>query len=252
MSDLNTKCRCLFNCGPALLFLTCFLAADVQAGEAQTVAGAEQYTDVPAPPVDTKIFRRPANIIIDGDLADWVNVPWLERPFHGTRSTCARFCWSDDGLYGAFDVTDDHVDPPQDLADTFRADGLELWIETDAARALDSTRTRFAHKIAVVPESSGDGGKARSAIVDGPLAGKTPVEAAWHRTPYGYTLEFRIPADVLTPAHMAVGAKIGFHYVLFDDAAHAEDSRIFIRGFFRKPYLWAVLRLVDSQPGSVR
>ena len=194
-------------------------------------------------PAMTGVPRGPREVKIDGKLEEWSSVPYLELPFHRKTSTMFRLCWGEGGLYGACDVPDAGIETAPELPDTFRGDGLELWLETDAGRALDTTRTAHVLKIAMMPDLNNKGGKARSGIVMGSrLFRQGSVECAWQPTQAGYTLEFRIPAEILAPARMNTGTRMGFHYVIFDDAMHAEDSRGFIRRFFRKPYLWALLR----------
>jgi hypothetical protein len=205
--------------------------------------GAQTIAEVRELPPVTGVPQGPREIRIDGKLEEWSSVPYLELPFHGKTSTMVRLCWREDGLYGACDVPDAGIETAPELPDTFRGDGLELWLETDAGRALDTTRTAHALKIAMMPDLKNKGGKARSGIVMGSrLFRQGSVECAWQPTLRGYTLEFQIPTELLAPARMNAGTRMGFHYVIFDEAMHAEDSRVFIRRFFRKPYLWAVLR----------
>jgi len=218
------------------------------AGRFRIEPAAEFLRDLAEVPPAAEIPRGPPELTVDGDLADWAGIGFVDLPYWRRKSETARFCWRDDGLYGAFDVVDANVELPASVAETWRADGVELWIETDGARALDVTRTAFAHKFCVGPDPANEGGAARAAATAGPLKGRPgAIEAAWRRTARGYTLEFRIPAETLAPARMGPGTRMGFHYVLFDDAGHAEDTREFIRGFFRKPYLWAALRFVAPE-----
>jgi len=204
----------------------------------------EQVAVLRQEPRAADVPTAPGPVTIDGRLDEWQAVAMLDLPYQERRSGVARLCWRPDGLYGAFDVADLSVNVPDELQNTFQADGLELWIETDCARALDITRSRRAHKFSFGPDPAAGDGKARCAVIAGPFR-ETPcrLEAAWRKTERGYTLEFRIPSQWLAPARMQPGTLMGFHYVLFDDAAHAEDTRPYIRGFYRKPYLWGALRL---------
>jgi CubicO group peptidase (beta-lactamase class C family) len=210
--------------------------------QVEAITAAPQIIDVP---------HGAAEITVDGDLSDWQGIALLDLPFWGCKSTMARFLWRADGLYGAYAVNDDSIEPSATLAETFKADGLELWIETDGARSLDITRNPRALKASFSPDMASGPGRARSEVIFGRFKGKAnPIRAAWKKTAEGYTLEFLLPAEMLAPAAMEAGTTLGFHYVLFNDARHAEDSIEYIRGFYRKPYLWAAIRLVRTTTTS--
>lgn len=204
----------------------------------------EELADqVAAEPPVVAVPRAAEPITIDGVLAEWQAVPLLHLPFHGQASRNTRLAWRDDGLYGAVDVADSNIEV--NVEDTWTADALELWIETDHRRALDVARNPNAQKFVFLTDPADNGpGKAQVLVVTGLHKGQeTGTTAAWQKTDRGYTLEFRIPAAVLAPASMQPGTRMGLHFILFDDGGHVEEFVASVLGFYRKPYVWGAIEL---------
>ena len=203
---------------------------------------------VTAEPETVDVSHFDGKITIDGDLSEWKDVEFLWLPYHEAKSQTARFCWREEGLYGSVTVPDSSIEPNLELTHT--GDALELWIESNLARSLDYTRNPYVHKFVFLPDArAGDGGKAHVQIVMGRFATQaTPIAAACKVTAEGYDLEFLLPAEVLAPAKMAAGTKMGFHFVLFDHGSHVEEFVASVRYFFRKPYLWGAIRLKGGTP----
>lgn len=162
-------------------------------------------------------------IIVDGNLAGWGALPPVPPSYTRERESLKVdhafwLAWHEDGLYGAVMVgdTDIQVDPTK-IWDT---DGFKLFLELDHARSAVATENSVTISFAPCPE-----GNAGPAFISMYWPGlpetvqrtfravgkeeKTGTVAAWARTEDGYNLEFHIPAEVLEPAKMQPGTKIG-------------------------------------------
>lgn len=182
-------------------------------------------------------------IEVDGTLKEWKDIPYIMLPSKNTLSKCVRFCWRPEGIYGSVSIPDNHV--KVDTIQTWTGDGLELWLETDNARSWDRTRSRHFIKFHIAPLPEKGPGKAHYKIINSSQDLKPDLlKAVWKKTQSGYTMEFLIPKPMLAPAAMAPGTLLGFHFVLFNDGGHYEEIIPYEKGFFRKPYVWGMVKLI--------
>ena len=63
----------------------------------------------------------------------------MPMPFKAGAPGSVRLCWREDGLYGIAVVKDDTL--KGNVLYPWEADGVELFVERDAARALVKTKT---------------------------------------------------------------------------------------------------------------
>ncbi len=188
------------------------------------------------------ISKAPGAISLDGGLGDWAGVPRMPLPAMGGKASSVMFCWTEAGLYGAAAVADAEI-RAQDVA-PYTADSLEVWIEKDFARAADSTPS--ATQIVFAPPESLTEGEGIVVAYGRDRPRQKKIKCMWKKAPGGYTLEFLIPPDIMAPAKLAPGTRIGFDFCLNDDGKVIEkfmmskdDDKA-----FRKPGKWgaAVLK----------
>jgi hypothetical protein len=200
----------------------------------------EMPVGVPPPPQPV--------IKIDADLDDWGEMPGLLLPATEERSRIVRLCWRKNGLYGALAVPDADITTAEDPKKGWQADSVEFYIESDNARAKNAKKkkNRAALKFDLSPCAAAPDrpGAARVNVTYG-LAKAKDIEAAWRKTPTGYNLEFRVPADFLPGAEMAPGTVMGFHYSVNDDGKPLERFAD-IKGkkdVWVSPITWGAIRL---------
>ncbi|MBN2583253.1 MAG: metallophosphoesterase [Planctomycetes bacterium] len=194
-------------------------------------------------PADVSVPRAPRDIAVDGQPNDWQGVPLLETPSGPNRFL--RLAWSEKGLLGCATVRDGGIATNRDKP--AEGDGLELDFEMDTHRRLSVRHESRVLTMVLMPRGDGKAGAADVKIGHAG-SGKQGIVARCSPTSDGYVLEFLIPADVLSPAKMAAGGKLGFHFVLRDggrDVEHFVDtSRVHLDRTI--PFFWGTLRLVEK------
>jgi hypothetical protein len=194
-------------------------------------------------PAAAPVHRAPRPITVDGDLSDWEGVTPLPNPFHKEPTGPFRFCWTEAGLYGAVDVADKSVAVKPDAP--WEADGVEVFVDKAFERATSTGPNTGQYAFCPAPDLGP--GKAHFVIASDAGKGKpTRIACAWRPTPTGYALEFFLPAELLAPAHMRVGATIGLNVALDDDGRP-------VRQFYcdkgndgwRTPIMWGAIRLAE-------
>ncbi len=203
--------------------------------------GTETLKRLYPEPKPVAVPRAPRPIVLDGDLSDWDGVAPLPNPFHHAATGPFRFCWTDKGLYGAVEATDKSVEGSATAP--WSADGVEVFVDKAFERAL-STNSRTA-QYAFSPATDKGPGKAHFVIASGANRGKrTAIACAWRPTATGYTLEFFLPAAVLSPARMQAGTVMGLNVAL-DDDGHPVRQFYSDKGGngYRTPVQWGAIRL---------
>jgi hypothetical protein len=205
----------------------------------------QRFTPEPAP-VDVPMAAAPFSV--DGNLSDWAGVPGLAVGRSRSPSKMVRLAWRPEGLYGAVMVPDSNV--RANLKKPWNGDCFELFVEADYGRALGVGRNPNVFKVEIVPRPDRPGA---AATVHGGwgrfMDDANVIQAAWQRTPDGYTMEFLVPVSALAPAKMEPGTKIGFHYALRDDGHAMEmfkNPPKNMGGFGTTPLYWGALRLAGT------
>jgi len=216
-----------------------FQGRDVGLGLAPAMA----RLTVPEPePVD--VPRAPGEIAVDGDLAEWADVPSLPRPFQGAESSCLRLCWRPEGLYGAATVRDDSIRAEPEAP--WQADALELFIDKDFSRATERTAQSAQYAFSPAP-AAGPGAGHWLVAYGGYGEAQADVRCAWSPVEGGYVLEFLLPARVLAPAAMEAGTVMGLNFALSNDGVPVEQfysDKNRDRGW-GTPIRWGAVRLAE-------
>ena len=196
------------------------------------------------PPEPASVPAAKAALAIDGNLADWKDVPYLALPSTKAASKDFQLAWRADGLYGAVAVAQKDIKPnPEKLAE---GDGLELFVEADAQRRLRADSKGTPMRLFLLPQAGKDGGEPLIRRLYGRRP-KEPMQAAWTKTAQGYTIEFCIPTKQLTTSRLAAGRKMGFHFVLRRGGQVIEqfaDTRGF-RTVAYTPAYWGAIQLAE-------
>jgi len=194
----------------------------------------------PAPEA-VPVARAPRPISVDGDLSDWPGIAPLPNPFHHEPTGPFRFCWTEQGLYGAVEARDGSVEGSADAP--WSADGVELFV--DKAFERSPSPTALTAQYAFSPATDSGPGKAHFVIASGANRGKpTQIACAWRPTATGYTLEFFLPAAVLQPARMQAGTTMGLNVALDDDGRPVRQFYSDKSGEgYRTPIGWGAIRL---------
>jgi len=210
-------------------------------GEVALAPGPETLRRIYPEPEALPVPHAGGPMAVDGDLSDWKGVEPLPNPFHGEPTGPFRFCWTEQGLYGAVEVADDNIRVNPQAP--WQADGVELFVDKGYERALRTDSRTGQYGISPAPERGP--GPAYFMIAHGVNRGKsTEIACAWQPTEDGYTLEFFLPAAVLDPAAMKEGTVIGLNVVLNNDGRA-------VRQFYsdkgndgwRTPLRWGAIRL---------
>jgi predicted phosphodiesterase len=179
---------------------------------------------VPVPqPVSLPAAKNP--FAIDGNLADWKDIPYVRLPSTKADSKDFKMTWRPDGLYGAVRVVQKDIRPDPEAP--WDGDGLELYLESDARRRLVAGSEGTPWKFHLLPQADSSGGKLTVRRSYGKLA-KEPVQGAWMKTPDGYTM--------------------GFHFVLHRGEQVTEqfsDTSAF-RTVGSTPAYWGQIQLTDK------
>ncbi|MBI5724679.1 MAG: hypothetical protein HZA50_12020, partial [Planctomycetes bacterium] len=186
------------------------------------------------------------NVKLDGDLAEWQKIPSMPLPFMNKTESSVRLAWREDGVYGAVQAKDDNV--RADERNPWIGDCLELWIDKDCSRVADRDKPNKAAQYVFAPSSNGTGGNGVTAIGWGSeIDTKDNLQCAWKKTSDGYSLEFFIPARVLEPAKMQVGAMMGLNFALDNNGKAMEQffRDKDVENAYRRPALWGVVELAE-------
>ncbi len=162
--------------------------------------------------LDLEAVRVPVAPTIDGDPADWPEVPPIviasaEQVLRGASSWPGpdragmelRLGWDDENLYAFVDVRDPEHNQAGTGPDVFRGDAVWLY--------LDSTgqRTRVDKKLTLAQTPSGP--QVWDWVGQAFLAG---AALAWQEVPEGYRYEAALPWSSLNRHDPATGARLGF------------------------------------------
>ena len=196
------------------------------------------------PPVPVRVAAAAAAITIDGNLADWRDVSYLQLPSTQASSKDFKLSWRAEGLLGAVQVVQKNTRPNPDRP--WEGDGLQLYIEADAQRRLRVDSTGTPLKLYLLPQAGREGGKMTVRQPYGRPA-KEPIQAAWLKTADGYTIEFCIPTRNLTSSRLAAGRKMGFHFVLRrgDQIVEQFSDTTAFRSVGVTPAYWGQIQLAD-------
>ena len=188
-------------------------------------------------PIPLPIPRAPAGMKIDGDFEKWKQVPLISKAAHGRPSRAARFAWGEEGLFGSI------YDQGLEDGSGPRVDMIELFIESDCARHMNSHHTPCAAQYCFGPNRELGPGRANVGA-SGPYQHSPQlVPALWGMVDKTEAVEFLIPAEVLKPARMMAGSRIGFYYWLWAGGRRVED---FIdtegkTGVWMRPLYWGAV-----------
>jgi hypothetical protein len=200
--------------------------------------------DVYNRPEPVELPRAEAEIVVDGNLADWVDVPDLPLPYEDGRPGRVKLAWRPDGLYGAVQMAEG---PPQ-AGDQggFGPDCLELWVDKELERTVMMTAGTSQYVFA--PAQDAGPGHARVAA-GGDVYRSRRLSCAWRPTEDGYALEFHVPADLLEPAPMEPGTELGLNYTLSIDGVPEEHFYIHkdTDGSWCTPITWGLVRLAPGR-----
>ena len=186
-----------------------------------------------------------ADFVIDGNLADWAGVPYLQLPSTKASSKDFKLTWRAEGIYGAVSVGQKEI--RSDPEKPWDSDGLELYIESDAQRRIRVDTRGTPTRMYLLPPAEGAGGRLRVRQPYGRPA-KEPVQAAWQRTADGYSIEFCIPAKNLGSSGLAANRKMGFHFLVRRAGEIVEqfgDTSVF-RSVASTPAYWGLIQLADN------
>jgi endo-1,4-beta-xylanase len=187
----------------------------------------------------------PVTIMVDGDPADWANVP-RDTVFEGTlvpegNTTKMSFAAAADNenFYFLAEVTDDRVvygkHPP--ASDWYREDSVEFYINASG----DLTLREYVPGIAqiAVPALNLANQEGDIPIIAGGRSGDVPVNAVVVETETGYTVEASVPlqTDVwsITPAH---GTVIGFQVHLNGSSGDDRDTKLIWSAYDTEDQSW--------------
>jgi hypothetical protein len=157
---------------------------------------------------------------LDGDDADWAKIPAIPAPFAKKAAGCLKLAWREDGLYGLATIPDKDV--KIDDANPWAGDCIEIFIEKDNAKSGEETNNSAQY--AVAPDPAKDSGPCIIRVPwGGTKDGETAIKAFWKKGKESYTLEFMFPKDMMTPAKLEAGTKLGFNYAIDDDGTAIEQ-----------------------------
>lgn len=204
--------------------LTILLEVDQDGGSYSADSVAPRLSDdtfrrmVPEPAPAAVPYSQAA-IVVDGDLSEWDGISTMPLPFLKRATSSFRFCWREEGLYGAVVAEDDSIEANPSAP--WQADSVELFIDKDFARSPRRTLNAAQYVFSPAPESGPGEGHIRVAY-GADRRRQTEIQCAWAPAPGGYVLEFLIPAEALRPARMRAGCTLGMNFALNDDGTPVE------------------------------
>jgi hypothetical protein len=213
------------------------------------------------------LIKVPA-MTIDGNLAEWANIPAISMADQSGRTggldntAQVKMAWDDTYLYAAYDVTDSELlalQTTRDHAQLYQDDEIELYIDPqgDGASATSMTATDYqflANVRDAVGDKRGDGIGGKDDTFNAPsFLAKTVTSGTLNAsgTDTGYKLELRISwADLgvtAAPGHFmrldpAVGDRDG------TDGVTHEFDWAGLTATFNNPSGWNDVQLVDRPP----
>jgi len=190
-----------------------------------------------------RIPHAPGEMTVDGDAADWAGVAPVPVPYMDQDAGPLRLAWSERGLFGLAEVTDDDIQV--DAFNPWGGDCVEIFVEKDFARAME--RTDNAAQYAFAPDPDAEGKCVAVIPYGGPADWEDELVSAWKPTETGYVVEFLIPADLLAPAAMEAGTMMGLNFAI-------DNGGVAVVQFYtdkdqdeayRKPSLWGAVVLAE-------
>ena len=181
--------------------------------------------------------QRTGNVTIDGDLADWKDVPAtriddkgqifpaseaLEVMWTGPSDASAlvQAQWDEENIYLAFTVTDDSLScHPHRM---HRGDSVEAYFDTELLK--DKGHNRYSDDdshLKLAPPAKGQGPLRMVLKQSANRPGETErtpaeIEHAWSRTDNGYRIEVKLPWKFIRREPVRAGLEIGFDTMLND------------------------------------
>ncbi|MBD3319978.1 MAG: hypothetical protein GF350_02680 [Chitinivibrionales bacterium] len=201
----------------------------------------EKITGSPANPA--QVHYTESGIELDGILDDWQTVTRLPAPYSEKEAGSLKLAWNEKGIYGAATVSDSSI-----VAAPGRqrqSDKVEIYIEKDFARAKSLTPYAVCYYFIPTPDSSA--GTCMlwtwNHICDDD---NEKLAGFWRSTEYGYSIEFFIPFEILSPATPDNGTVLGFTYTLSDEGTPLEQffCNTSHDRYYRKPFRWGAVKLV--------
>lgn len=182
---------------------------------------------------------------VDGDSKEWNDIKPLPLPFMKKDAGSLKLSWNKDGLYGLLAV-EKKGEIKVDAQHPWAGDCIELFIEKDCSRAGDKEDTENAAQYAFAPGEEGEGGDGTIVVAWGAERDvAADMTCAWKKTDKGYILEFFIPSEMLDPAKMKEGTKIGLNFAIDKDGKASElffSDKDVDQGY-RTPSSWGAIIL---------
>ena len=219
-------------------FSTTFSALLLAALLGTIAIAADEAAPVGSPKAPVAIPQLTEKITVDGDAAKWAKIKALPAPFAKKDAGSLKLAWSEDGLYGLAQIKDDKI--VIDDTTPWSGDCLELFLETDAARAEELGTNGMQVCIAPKP-----GAAASIVVVPQGNANPDKITSVSKAIEGGYTLEFFIPAKLLKPAKMAPDTKMSFNYSVDNDGKSVEQfySNKDVEDGYKTPKAWGMIQL---------
>lgn len=196
------------------------------------------------PPEPVRVAAAAAEITVDGNLADWKDVPYLRLPATRADSKDVKLAWRAEGLFGSVRVVQQAA-IKSDPENPWESDGLELCLESDARRRLRVDSAGTPLRLFLLPQAGKDGGAMTVRLSYGRPTVKESVQAAWRKTADGYTIEFCIPTKSLTSSRLAANRKMGLHFALRrgDQIVEQFTDTAAFRSVASTPAYWGQIQL---------
>jgi len=192
-------------------------------------------------PEPLELPKAPGAITVDGDLADWADVPAMPLPYEGGRTGSVRLCWSPDGLYGA---VESRGGPPVVKRNALLGgDVFELFVDKSLGRGCELDEHASQYVLAADPER-GPGAALKRIACGADMFRASDIQCAWQPTEAGYNLEFHIPAELLAPASMEAGTEIGLNFVVTSAGDITEQfySNKNLYDGWGRPITWGIVK----------
>jgi len=157
-------------------------------------------------------------VTVDGKADKWKAIKALPSVSAKKSAGAMKLAWREEGLYGFITIKDAKIDV--DVDNPWTKDCVEIWLETDFARA--GTMSDNSFQIAFAPTPPAFDGKCVVLVPQGSMD-PAAITAIAKKNADGYTIEFFIPAKELKPAKMAKDTKMGFTYSIDDEGKAIEQ-----------------------------
>lgn len=177
----------------------------------------------PLLPTGSPLPRMSGVVVLDGVLNEWGGIGtidanqrlYADRGWDGTDDLQARWrlAWDDAFLYAAVEVVDDVIVPPQVPRLAYRADSVELWLDTDPYDLGDDLFSQDEYIALFFDNGSGNFGTysylgwpaAEIGFIDVPTLA---IQGFLQRVTGGYIIELALPwrsLNVVPTADMQLG-----------------------------------------------